>query len=439
MAFTDALLDHGDARVAIVDRRDGAGGHWLGAYPFVRLHQASVLYGVASTILGEGQRQHGGPEAGLQERADRAHICAYYSDLLSRRFVPTGRVEFFPSCDYVGTRTFVSRASGREFEVPARCRVVDARYLAPDIPAEAPRRFAVAQGAHVITVNALPRVAQAPSQYVVVGSGKTATDACIWLLEHGVDPDTICWVRPREPWMLDRALIQPDPETFLTMSADVMQTAATAQSLDELFRSLEESGLMLRLDPSVTPTMAKTPTLGRWELDLLRQIDNVVRLGHIIEVGRGRVDLEEGSVVIAEDAIVVDCAADGLKRPPLTPIWGPEAITLQPVRAGFPCFGAAMIGYVEATRTDDEVKNDVCAPSPYPDGLVEWARMNVAGAQNSAKFAAEPDIADWARRVALNPARVPPEHPGSAALDEALARLAEHGGPGVERLRQLSA
>lgn len=28
----------------------------------------------------------------------------------------------------------------------------------------------------------------APGQFVIVGSGKTATDACIWLLGNGVDP-----------------------------------------------------------------------------------------------------------------------------------------------------------------------------------------------------------------------------------------------------------
>ncbi len=29
MAFTDALIDHADVRVALVDRRRGVGGHWL--------------------------------------------------------------------------------------------------------------------------------------------------------------------------------------------------------------------------------------------------------------------------------------------------------------------------------------------------------------------------------------------------------------------------
>ena len=31
MAFTDSLIDHADVRVALVDRRDGVGGHWRGA------------------------------------------------------------------------------------------------------------------------------------------------------------------------------------------------------------------------------------------------------------------------------------------------------------------------------------------------------------------------------------------------------------------------
>ena len=53
------------------------------------------------------------------------------------------------------------------------------------------------------------------------------------------------------------------------------------------------------------------------------------------------------------------CAASGLQYPPLVPIWGPEAITLQPIRTGFPCFGAALAGYVEATVDGDEEKNTV--------------------------------------------------------------------------------
>jgi hypothetical protein len=438
MAFTDALIDHADVRVALVDRRDGVGGHWRGAYPFVRLHQSSTFYGVASTVLGGGRIQQQGPEAGLHERADRSTILAYYDDVLADRMLGSGRVELFAGCDFEGGRTFVSRRTGEHHEVPPGCRVVDARYLSPDIPAETPPRFGVAEGARVVPVNDLVRTQDAPSQYIVVGSGKTATDACVRLLAHGTDPDAICWVRPREPWMLNRALIQPDPATYLGMVADMMQAAGSASSLDDLFLRLEDADIMMRIDRSVTPTMAKAPTLGIWELELLRTIGNVVRRGHVESVGRGRISLAQGSVAVADDALVVNCAADGLKNPPRVPIWGPEAITLQPVRAGFPCFGAALIGYVEATRTDDGEKNRLCAPSSYGNSLRDWARMNVLGMQNASSFGSEPDIRAWSDRVALNPARVPPEHPGSAELDDALRRLQTHGAPGAARLAELA-
>jgi len=437
MAFTDALLDHSEARVALVDRRHGVGGHWLGAYPFVRLHQSSTFYGVASTVLGGGRRQVRGPEAGLHQRADQPTICAYYADLLER-MVGSGRVEFFGGCEYVGERTFVSRVSGQRFEVPQRCRIVDARYLAPDIPAETPPSFGVVDGARVIPVNDLARTEEAPSQYVVVGSGKTATDACIWLLAHGVDPDAICWVRPREPWMLNRALIQPDPVIYLGMVADMFGAAGAASSLPELFLALEDAGIMMRIDRSITPTMAKAPTLGTWELERLRTIEHVVRRGHVTSVHRGRIDLEQGTVAVTDDSLVVNCAADGLKRKPLVPIWAPDAITLQPVRAGFPCFGAAITGYVEATREDDADKNRLCPPSSFGNSLTDWARMNVAGMRSSMSFGSEPDIRAWSDRVALNPARIPPEHGPSPELDDAVGRLRENVGPGLSRLVELS-
>ncbi|KRF34934.1 NAD(P)-binding protein [Nocardioides sp. Soil805] len=436
MAFTDALVDHSDARVVLVDRRSGPGGHWQEAYPFVRLHQSSAFYGVASTLLGGGRLQEHGPEAGLQERASQSEIVGYFDRVLAR-MLQTGRVDFHPNSEYDGDRTVVSRISGARFEVPASCRIVDARYLAPSIPAETPPPFDVGARASVLPVNDLPRLEEAPSQYVVVGSGKTATDACVWLLGRGVDPDAICWVRPRDPWMYNRALIQPDPAIFLGMAADLMQSAAGSASLEELFLRLEEQEIMLRIDRDVTPTMAKTPTLATWELEHLRTIEDVVRRGHLRSVERGRLTFADGSVEVADDAVVVHCAADGLKYPPLVPVWRPEAITVQPIRSGFPCFGAALTGYVEATRTDDDEKNRTCSPSPYGDSLAGWARMNVLGTRSSMAFSAEADIREWGNGVALNPVRVPDGYPASPVLDDARERLAAYTGPALERLAHL--
>src|SRR6185437_15205027 len=109
MGFTDALIDHADVRVVMIDRRHDVGGHWLGAYPFVRLHQASAFYGVPSTLLGGARIQSDGPEKGLHERATAAEICAYYGRVLTDRMLASDRVEFIPSTDYVADRELVSR------------------------------------------------------------------------------------------------------------------------------------------------------------------------------------------------------------------------------------------------------------------------------------------------------------------------------------------
>ncbi len=436
MAFTDALIDHANVSVVLVDRRHGAGGHWLDAYPFVRLHQASSFYGVASTQLGDGRIQQDGPEAGLPERATAPELCAYYARVLQERMLRSGKVNFFPNCDYVGAGQFVSRLSGKRYEVRGKPRVVDAHYLSPRIPATTPAPFGVAEGSRVVAVNDLVKLGGASSQYVIAGAGKTATDACIWLLDNGVEPGAICWVRPREPWMLNRARVQPDPVVFLSTAAEIMEAAAVATSPDQVFALLEDAAVMLRIDRSVTPTMAKVPTLAQWELDRLRTIDRVVRLGHIRHVEPGRLVLTEGDVPIAPDAVVVHCASSGLRYRPLVPVWGREAITVQPIQLGFACFGAALAGYVEATLEDDALKNRLCPPSPFSNTPADWARQQVLGARASFRSAME--IKDWADGVSLNPARIPPGLAGSAAVTAAQERLRLVAGPGMTRMTELA-
>ncbi len=317
--------------------------------------------------------------------------------------------------------------------------MVDARYLAPLVPSRTPPPFGVADGARVVPVNDLVRLGETPSQFVVVGSGKTATDAVVWLLGQGVDADAIRWVRPREPWMLDRAVVQPDPAVFVGMAADTLAAAAEATDPDDLFLRLEDAGIMMRIDRSVTPTMAKTPTLGRWELDLLRSVEDVVRLGRVRHVEPGRVVLDDGDVTIASDAVVVHCAAPGLRYPPLVPIWGPEAITIQPIRSGFPCFAAALAGFVEATVDDDAEKNRLCPPSPFSDTPADWPRMQVLGSRAAASFGSEPRIKAWADGVALNPARTPPDLAASGPLAAAVRRLGENAPAGMAGLERLAA
>ena len=273
---------------------------------------------------------------------------------------------------------------------------------------------------------------------MIVGSGKTATDGIVWLLANGVPPDRIVWVRPREPWMLNRAVVQPDPVVALGLAADTMAAAAHATSLDDLFLRLEAAGVMLRIDTDVVPTMAKTPTLGAWELDLLRTVEQVVRLGHIRHVSGREIRLDNGSVPLAPGSLIVHCAASGLQYPPLVPVWGPDKIRLQTIRTGFPCFCAALAGYVEATRDDDRERNRLCPPNALADSPADWARMQVRGTIAARTYGAEPDVAAWANACALNPARIDPSRRDDPSVQAAAARLAGVAEHGLARMAELA-
>ena len=435
MAFVDALIHNADVHVALIDRRHSAGGHWLDAYPFVKLHQASEFYGVVSTPLGKGERQAGGPEAGMFQRAAAPDIVAYYARVLES-MVTSGKVTFFPNSEHLCGRRWASRLSGQHFAVPDSCRVVNAHYLAPHIPAETPAPFGVADGVCVIPVNDLVRLSEIPGQFVIVGSGKTATDAIVWLLDNGVDPDAVCWLRPRDPWMFNRAVVQPDPVIYSGMVADVLEAACEATSPDDLFLRMEAAGVMLRVDPRVTPSMAKTPTLAHWELDRLRNIENVVRLGHVRHVEPGRMVCAGGEVAIDRNALVVHCAAPGLRYRPLVPVWESGSITLQCVATG-PLFGAALAGYVEATREDDAEKNRLCPPHPYPNTPADWPRLIVQGARGSQALATEPDVKRWAHATSLYRSRIPAERAGDADVADAVARVGAVAESGLARLAEL--
>ena len=60
------------------------------------------------------------------------------------------------------------------------------------------------------------------------------------------------------------------------------------------------------------------------------------------------------------------------------------------------------------------------------------------GGQAAMSFASHQDIKAWADRVALNPARIPPELAGSADVTAAVDRFRRHVGPGMARMAELA-
>ena len=148
--------------------------------------------------------------------------------------------------------------------------------------------------------------------------------------------------------------------------------------------------------------------------------------------------LDHGVVPLAPGSLVVHCAASGLQYPPLVPLWGPDKIRLQTIRVGFPCFCAALAGFVEATRDDDRERNRLCPPNTLPDNPASWAQMQVRGTAAARAYGAEPDIAAWANACALNPARVTPSQRNEPGVQAAAARLAAVAEQGLARMADLA-
>ena len=55
---------------------------------------------------------------------------------MHRRFLPSGRVRYFPLSDYVGEHRFVSRLTGESSSVRVRRKLVDTTYVEGAIPAQ---------------------------------------------------------------------------------------------------------------------------------------------------------------------------------------------------------------------------------------------------------------------------------------------------------------
>ena len=404
MAFADTLFHETNASMVIVDRHHGPGGHWNDAYPFVRLHQPSAYYGVNSRKLGSDSKDGSGINVGMYERASSAELVSYYEQVM-QPMLASGRVRYFPMCDYVGNHTFKSLTSGAERAVTVRKKVVDTTYLQTKVPSTQPPKYAIAPGITCVPLNELPRVKQPPSGYVVVGSGKTGIDACLWLLENNVSPDAIIWIMPRDAWYHNRAKVQPSEE-FFTQSygafAQQIEAVAAAVSIDDLFVRLSASKELLRLDETVSPTMFHSAIMSESEIVELQRIKNIVRLGRLQRIELNQMVLDRGTVATDPERLYVDCSASAIARQRIVPVFNGNTITPQFVRTVQPTFSAALIAHVEAHYADDAEKNSLCTVVPLPDEPTDWLRMLAVNMANQQRWSKDKALMGWIMQSRLD-------------------------------------
>jgi hypothetical protein len=353
--------------------------------------------------------------------------------------------------DYRGEGRLVSLLSGEETLVEVRRKTVDATWFGTSVPSTHTPAFTVAEGVRLVPPNALPHLAQSggpiPDRYVILGAGKTAMDAGLWLISAGVPADRITWVRPRESWLLNRLCTQPGEEFFhdsIGAQARAFEAFATAPTADALFEQLEAAGNMLRIDPSVRPQMFHYATVSAGEVEVLRRITDVVRLGRVQAIEAGGLRLDGGFVPVGSGALYIDCTASAVTRRPAVPVFDGDRITLQMIRMPAPTFSAALAAWVEVHCGDEARRNELCTPCPLPDTVTDYPQTELANLRNQLVWSSEPELRRWIRDSRLDgfgkvARAVTPDQTDRMAVLTALRDRAWPAAANLQRLAGLTA
>ena len=316
LPFIDTLLTElPSAKIVLVDRYSAPGGHWNNDYDYVRLHQPSILYGIASKQL-EGNwlkcmlKKRSLP---WTYRSTKEELLQYFQEFVDEK-IASGQLEFYPECNYdfdqkVGasnTHTFISIDGKTKYSVQVNEKLINGVLGECKIPSQCPPQFSVADGINMLTPNQLNDGYKrgdltGAKKYTVLGCGKTAMDAVVYLLrEMKIPSDKISWVIPADVWMIAREGTG-GPWTY------ARALLAADGDREKACMDLEKAGTFVRLDKDVVPTRFRFPVIGKDELKLMKTIKNIIRKGRVTSI-----DLEGETIQVS---------FDGKGRDGQDPVW----------------------------------------------------------------------------------------------------------------------
>jgi len=231
-------------------------------------------------------------------------------------------------------------------------------------------------------------------------------------------------------------------QTFGSL-AEQYEIYATADSLTAVAERMSASRIWLRLDEKVWPTMFHGATVTEREVEHLRRIEAIVRLGRVQRIERERLQLERGEVSMHPQTLYIDCTASALAHNvhDATPVFEPGKIALQMVRLFQPTFSAALIGHIESSVRDEAEKAALVVPTPMTDTLEDWLTSQMATLRNQISVSRVPSIATWLATCRLNAfagqvaSLRPDDHPRWQLVD----RLRKNFGPALKNLHRLAA
>lgn len=318
LPFVDTLLTElPETKVILVDKKGAPGGHWVDAYGYVKLHQPSISYGIASKQLEGNWLKLLLTKFMLpwKHRATKQEILTYFGGFVNEK-VSSKQIDYYPNSVYNFEKInndssppeaedhtihcFSSLDGSVSYKVKVNEKLIDGTYHECIIPHDSPLQFPVDKEVRVMTPNQVFDAFEGESsesssmldnKYVVLGAGKTGMDCIVYLQRTmKVHPDDIAWVISKDVWMMNSestATPYDWPYSLAKNNGDMKKAAF----------DLEQKGNFIRLDKDHTPAVFKFPRIYPDELKLLRNIKKVIRRGRVTAVrckcGEVTVEFEE--------------------------------------------------------------------------------------------------------------------------------------------------
>jgi len=321
-ALQAILETDSQASILIIDKHDNPGGSWNDFYPYAKLHQPHIFFGVS------------GLDWDIEDPstlASRAEVLSHFQDYTKsaeERFDVTFRWQ----CTFVGA----SRMNTTRWRVEVRTlntnttalmeasHVIDARAFNYD------GRYTSSGGkvmSGIMTSTSHDRVIECePEQlpcvvdanptsclFVVIGGGKTGMDSALYLLDNAPQGSEICIVTGRSKYFINRDFVYQQDRSAEGHPALWEIWLSTWLKYDgnnahQLFREMEREGSLLRVG-SDEPCMFMGGVLSCTEAERIRSGAVIVDNDYFLKVEdlakHTRVILKHGSPIETNKQVVL--------------------------------------------------------------------------------------------------------------------------------------
>ncbi|MEM7781583.1 MAG: hypothetical protein AAF697_14440, partial [Pseudomonadota bacterium] len=168
--------------------------------------------------------------------------------------------------------------------------------------------------------------------------------------------------------------------------------------------------------------------ISEGEIDMMRQVTQVFRQGHVKQIEPGKMHFADKVVDLPENTMFIDCTATAVPfdvSSDTRPFFDGDRITLQLAQVPFVPYSAALAAFLEANFETDAEKNALCPPAPLTDTTDTYPYAVMANLISVGTLSNNPKTNEFNARSRLHP------------TGPAIAKMMREGDPRLAKLSNI--